>query len=211
MLHHDRQFTEGIAAERRARAARRRPPPDAAELERVIASASRGNHAAWTALVERFTARLRAVARSHRLPVHQAEDVVQATWLALLEHIGDLRDPCAVGAWLETTARRECLRAIAAQRRERPTDDAMLTPEAAEPVNEARLVAADSCAAVQTAVKRLPSRQRELLSLLMSETEPSYADISRDLSMPVGSIGPTRERGLARLRTDRALIAAIGR
>ena len=37
----------------------------------------------------------------------------------------------------------------------------------------------------------------------------SYDEISQALDMPVGSIGPTRERALGRLRDDVALVAVV--
>ena len=46
------------------------------------------------------------------------------------------------------------------------------------------------------------------MRLLDSPEEPSYEEISRRLSMPIGSIGPTRARALERLRGDEQLLAA---
>jgi DNA-directed RNA polymerase specialized sigma24 family protein len=45
-----------------------------------------------------------------------------------------------------------------------------------------------------------------LLELLASEPDLSYREIGGLLNMPVGSIGPTRARGLARLGTSRAVL-----
>ena len=53
-----------------------------------------------------------AVARAHRLRDADAADVSQATWLRLLQNLGQLKEPARVGAWLATTARRECLRVL---------------------------------------------------------------------------------------------------
>jgi DNA-directed RNA polymerase specialized sigma24 family protein len=39
-----------------------------------------------------------------------------------------------------------------------------------------------------------------LLSLLTATPAPSYVEIARVMGVPVGSIGPTRARCLARLR-----------
>lgn len=208
MLHHDRQFVEGLAAERRSAAARRRPPADARELEQLVTAAARGSDAAWSALVERFGSRLQRVVRAYRLPAADADDVVQSTWLLLLEHVKELREPRAIGAWLETTARRESIRALSARRRERPLDEVPAV-ETVEPVDEARLAAAERWSALRAALEQLPPRQQRVVSMLVSASEPSYAEISRALSMPIGSIGPTRERGLARLRTNGELLAAI--
>src|SRR5258708_4522952 len=46
-----------------------------------------------------------------------------------------------------------------------------------------------------------PWRWRRMLELLMADPPASYAEISDQLGLPVGSIGPTRSRSLERLRT----------
>jgi RNA polymerase sigma factor (sigma-70 family) len=177
------------------------------ELDHLVSAAKTGDAEAWSALVDRYTARLRCVARGHRLPAHDVEDVVQTTWLRLLEHIDRVREPHAVGAWLETTARRESLRIVRSGRREELTD--VEPVEAVAPVDEQRLASTERRAALATAVDRLPCRDRALLGLLVAEPAPSYADISDRLDMPIGSIGPTRARCLERLRRDAALAGAV--
>ena len=64
--------------------------------------------------------------------------------------------------------------------------------------------------AVRAAVRRLPGRQRNLLSAMLDRPYASYEEIADALEMPVGSIGPTRDRALTRLRSDTALAGAIG-
>ena len=65
-------------------------------------------------------------------------------------------------------------------------------------------------AAVRAAVRRLPGRQRELLAEMLRRPCSSYEEIAGSLEMPVGSIGPTRDRALARLRGDTALASVTG-
>jgi DNA-directed RNA polymerase specialized sigma24 family protein len=50
------------------------------------------------------------------------------------------------------------------------------------------------------AVDELPERCRRLLRVVAFENRPDYRQIATDLDMPVGSIGPTRGRCLAKLR-----------
>jgi len=207
VLHHTRAFTAGLQADRRTAAARRRAPAGAAELERLLAAASEGDDGAWSALGRRFGARVRAVARAHRLTAHDVEDVVQTTWLRLVEHIHRIRDARALGAWLETTARRESLRILRGTRRELPTDDPDIADAPAPP--EERDAAAERAAALADALTRLPERQRALMAMLTAEPQPSYTDIAQRLAMPIGSIGPTRQRCLARLRSDTTLVHAV--
>jgi hypothetical protein len=44
---------------------------------------------------------------------------------------------------------------------------------------------------------------------MLSTPAPTYEQLSTRLEMPVGSIGPTRDRALARLRDDPDLARAV--
>jgi RNA polymerase sigma factor (sigma-70 family) len=142
----------------------------------------------------------------HRLAPADVEDVTQTTWLRLLEHADKIREPAAVGAWLETTARRESLRLLRASSREHPTDNELMLDAPVAPVDDQRLQASERRVAVGAALKQVSGHQRELLSMLFAEPAPSYAEISRRLGMPIGSIGPTRARCLERLRQNHVLV-----
>jgi RNA polymerase sigma factor (sigma-70 family) len=192
------------AAPRPAATTRRRPS-GAEELERLVMAASAGDRTAVSKLVERFTRRICLVARMHRLAAEDVEDVMQTTWLRLLEHADKIRDPAAVGAWLETTARRESLRLLRTSSRERPTDNELMLDAPVAPVDDERLQATERRVALAAALKQVSGHQRELLSMLFAEPAPSYSEISRRLGMPIGSIGPTRARCLARLRQNQHL------
>ena len=64
------------------------------------------------AIVDRFSGLVWATVRAHRLSPAEAADVTQTTWLRLVENLDRIKDPERLGAWLATTARRECLRHI---------------------------------------------------------------------------------------------------
>jgi DNA-directed RNA polymerase specialized sigma24 family protein len=49
-------------------------------------------------------------------------------------------------------------------------------------------------------VRSLPDRCRQLVGVIAFADRPDYAAIAESLGMPVGSIGPTRGRCLAKLR-----------
>ena len=53
---------------------------------------------------------------------------------------------------------------------------------------------------VREALAQLPRRWQRMMELLMAEPPASYAEISDQLGLPIGSIGPTRSRCLAQLR-----------
>ena len=49
--------------------------------------------------------------------------------------------------------------------------------------------------------QQLPQNCQALLRVIAFADRPDYAAVSESLGMPVGSIGPTRGRCLAKLRT----------
>jgi RNA polymerase sigma factor (sigma-70 family) len=174
----------------------------AGELVRLAAG---GDRAAWERLVDRFGGLVWSVARAHRLSQADAADVAQTTWLQLVEHLDRLQKPDAVGAWLATTARRESLRVLRINARMPPSDQ---VPDAMDPGPPAgaALIAAERDEALWAAFAELPERCRLLLRLLMADDPPSYEEIGEILGMPIGSIGPTRIRCLARLRSEVGLV-----
>jgi RNA polymerase sigma factor (sigma-70 family) len=160
-------------------------------------------------LVHRFTPMLRRVAKGYRLPPHDVDDVVQQCWLAALGNLGALREPGAVAAWLVTTARRYALRAHQREVRELLSEAPLPDDQPAPDCLETALVTSERVAVLREAIERLPGRQRDVLESLIAEPDRSYSDVSDGLGIPVGSIGPTRERGLSRLRQDRRLAAVV--
>lgn len=174
--------------------------PDAALL---VPRAAAGDRSAWEALVDQYSRLIWAVTRDFRLPESDAADVVQSTWLRLLEHISRIEYPDRIASWLTTTARHECLRHLAAARRVTLVDGDSTAFEATAaqlPGVDERLLAAEQAGAVRDAMSKLPSRSQQLLELLMADPPVSYLEISDQLGLPIGSIGPTRGRCLERLR-----------
>jgi len=168
----------------------------------LVRAAAAGDQRSWDALVERFSGLLWAVARAHRLREADAADVVQTTWLNLVQHLGSIREPEHVGAWLATTARRECLRALNRDHRHVLTDDeaGLQAHEPALPTPEDEVLEAERLALLRAALEELPPRCQQLLRVLTADPAPTYEQVSAALGMPVGSIGPTRARCLERLR-----------
>lgn len=160
-----------------------------------------GDQAAWDDLVERFSSLLWSIARGHRLDTATSGDVVQTVWLKLVENLDRIRDPAALPGWLSVTTRRECLRVLRHTQRARPTDtdDLVLVAADDDPVDTGILVD-ERDQWLWDAFERLGQRCRQLLRVLMADPAPSYDEVSVALDMPIGSIGPTRGRCLAKLR-----------
>jgi RNA polymerase sigma factor (sigma-70 family) len=181
------------------------------DLTHLAREAAAGDARAWTDLVHRFDGVLHTVARRYRLPAADVDDVVQTTWLRALAHVDRLNDPGAIAAWLIVTARREAMRTLQRATREVLIDDPRAIEEPDDACPETAAIERERRVAVRGAVDRLPRRQRTLLRSMLTSPCTTYAQISLRLDMPVGSIGPTRDRALARLREDRELERVVAR
>jgi RNA polymerase sigma factor (sigma-70 family) len=174
-------------------------PLDTADL---VALAANGEQAAWDQLVDRYAGLVWSVIRGHGLYGEPAADVSQTAWLRLVEHLGRLRDPERVGAWLATTARHECLRVLRkAGRQVLVADVPEQSDERADAEIDADLLAGERRDAALAALAAAPPRCQELLRLLLVDPPLSYDEISDILGIPKGSIGPTRARCLDHVRS----------
>ena len=186
-------------------------PEEAAEL--VVAAAA-GDRRAWERLVDAYVGLIWAITRSYRLSDGDAHDVTQTTWLRLVEHIDRLSDPARVGAWLATTARRECLRVLRQSKRQVLLGDweEFDSLELEGDDVDAGMLRAEQGEAVRAALETLSPRCQALMRLLMLDPPPSYEEVSAALGIPIGSIGPTRGRCLRKMRAivDGPGIAATG-
>jgi RNA polymerase sigma factor (sigma-70 family) len=176
-------------------------------LSELIRAASAGDQDAWSEIVERFSGLVWATARAHRLTQAQAADVTQTTWLRLVENLDRIQDPERLGAWLATTARRECLRIIRIRGREVMIEDEGFFEASTGESVDAGLLRRERAEAVRRAFARIGERCQALLRLLASPTEPSYEEIGAALGIPIGAIGPTRARCLEKLRRSPELAA----
>jgi RNA polymerase sigma factor (sigma-70 family) len=172
------------------------------EPSELVRRAGAGDQAAWGELVDRYGGLVWAVARGHGLGPQDAADVSQVVWLRLAQHLGALRQPERLGAWLATTARRESLRVGKARARERPAagEHGPDRPELPGAAPEAGLLTAERDAALWRAFGSLAGRCQHLLRLLMADPPPGDAEVAAVLRMPAGSVGPTRVRCLGCLR-----------
>jgi RNA polymerase sigma factor (sigma-70 family) len=177
-------------------------PTERAAVATLVKAAAAGDHAAWDALVDRFASTVWAIARAHRLNAADAADVSQTTWLRLMEHLDRIEQPDRIGAWLATTARRESLYVLRLAGRQTPSgyDFDVLPDTSAVAAPDRGVLRSENARLVTDLVERLPVRSQLLVRLLSGDSPLSYRDISEALSMPIGSIGPTRARALEQLR-----------
>lgn len=167
-----------------------------------------GRTEAMSEFVREATPMLWRAVRAQGVPRETADDVVQQTWAALVAHAETITEPRATLKWLLVTARRAAWEAVRKgraeeQRRAELPDDAAETsatlPDTA-PGPEAEVLRDERDRLLWGALRELPERCQELLRLVSLADRPDYRSISAAIGMPVGSIGATRGRCLAKLR-----------
>ena len=183
------------------------PAPEtlAARAADLFRSYLAGETASMSELVTLLTPILWHTARAQRLDQTSAEDVVQTTWLTFVRSVQTISDPQAVLQWLIITTRREAWRVVKRQDRVQPQefgpDD--FTGRATD-LPEEQVLRDDAQARLWQHIAQLPERCRALLRVIAFADRPDYAAVAEALGMPVGSIGPTRGRCLAKLRQSLA-------
>jgi RNA polymerase sigma factor (sigma-70 family) len=180
------------------------------ELEQSPWETASGAFTAWRAgdaaavddLVTAMTPVLWHVVRAYGHDRQSAEDVIATTWLGFVRLHQTINDPKAVASWLITSARRGAAEHARKARRASPVEDeklAVVLPDAESA--EELAVLDDDAARLWRAVASVDERCRKLLRVIAFMERPDYQSLSKELDMPVGSIGPTRARCLAKVRT----------
>lgn len=173
------------------------PAGRAIESELVQACVA-GDQRAWRELVERYGPLVHAVSRRLGLPDDLVEDAFQETFTILLRQLPRLERPEGLVNWLATTARRVGMRLAERRRRHaRHAGNAVSVGPAS--IDDPTLERLELVQRVMLALNSLGERCRDLLLALTRPAAPSYGAIAEELRMPIGSIGPTRARCLARL------------
>lgn len=158
-----------------------------------------GDQEAWSALVERFSRYVYAIAvQGFRLGDAEAEDVFQEVFARTFEHLGRLRDDEAIRPWIGQLTRRLAIDRLRERKRLALESDPEPEPPAPDEDAFARL---DEAMVVRAALERLPDEQREVLERFFV-LDQSYRTISAELAIPAGTIASRISRALGRLRSE---------
>lgn len=188
------------------------PDPREASISQLLHRAAERDWAAWDVLVNRFDRLVVSAGRRIGLNHADAADVAQLTWLRLFEHAHQIREPERLPAWLTATARREAIRvAMDSKRFVLRADPTMENGVDRHGVaDDVYPVHGQYSPEAEEALRRLPGGYQRLLRVLMSDECPSYTEVSAQLGIPIGSIGPMRMRALEMLRRTPEFAAAVG-
>jgi RNA polymerase sigma factor (sigma-70 family) len=168
----------------------------------LIHACRQGDRRAWRSLLDKYERLVFSIPLNYGLSREEAADIAQLTFTILIQSLDSLREDSRLGPWLATVARRHTWRLMERNRREGTGEEKDLAESAAlfgkdeesierwemiEWLNEGLSLVSEAC-------------RRLLQALYFDPQQPSYAEVAERLSMPVGSIGPTRARCLQSLK-----------
>ncbi len=175
--------------------------------EELVLACAQGDDDAWATLVARYQRLLYSIPRRAGLDEDAAADILQQTFLKLLQNLNKIQQPAQIHAWLVTTARRETLHFL---RRQKSAPKISLDDDgdgeqrdfpSGEPLADDVLLAMERQHRVRSAVTGMDERCRNLITLLFyRQDQVSYSEIAQILGISEGSIGPTRARCLEKLQ-----------
>jgi RNA polymerase sigma factor (sigma-70 family) len=158
--------------------------------------------AALPEVMRLYSTTVRAAARKVLHHSAEVDDVVQETWISFLANGHKINDPRCLGSWLYRVATNAALRLVRKTTRYTLTGDEVFDRVAGDDIDAASAVHADQQRrAVRSAVLGLQAADRELAELLLDPEDLPYKEISLRCGRPMGSLGPTRERLVRKLRS----------
>jgi RNA polymerase sigma factor (sigma-70 family) len=173
----------------------------------LLERAAQGRESAWQEIIKRYSSLVASMCRRCGVLGADAEDVAGNVWLHLVAGLRSIREPEALPGWLAATTRHECLAVLRNKRRLLPTDQEI--GEGLEPTPDTFVLNEERRGALRHAITQLSERDKVLLGMLFSDPPTPYARISSALNMPIGAIGPTRQRCLTRVRGIPAIAALL--
>lgn len=165
-------------------------PTDAELVSRALA----GSDAAFSRLVERHQAAVRAFLRRFLGGGWaEADDLAQEAFLAAWSSLRTLKDPAGVRAWLCGVAWRKAQDRIRSTRRGAARDAVWL-----EAVETPAGISPEEKMALQAAMAELPTDVRACVALCLADGW-SHGEAALALSLPLGTVKSHVARGRARL------------
>ena len=181
-------------------------PPDIQEYTQLddatlVSACLNGDEQAWVTLLERYNRLIYTIPLRFGFTKAMADEIHQETCLIMLEKLDTLQDREQLRSWLMTVTRRACIK----RWRTKTIEEVELTD--AEQVGystiEENMGRLEEQFLVQEAFTQISERCQHLLqSLFLTDPPLSYDEISEQLDISLGSIGPTRSRCLDKLRRE---------
>ena len=182
---------------------------DARAIAVLLTRCQAGDRAAWDTLVDAYWQRLFGYALRATNNAELAQDLVQETFLRIVQRLGRYDDQGKFEAWLFrilVNLVRDHGRSLARH----PTQSTVMEcdGERIELINEMSgkslapfdpLYRQEDVDALQVALRRLPEGDRQIL-LLRHFADMPFKDIARTLNCPIGTVLARAHRALGKLR-----------
>jgi RNA polymerase sigma factor (sigma-70 family) len=159
------------------------------------------DQAAWRELVDQLKGVAWKVLYSYDLSAEDRNDAFASTFFRVYERLQSIRDPQKLPGWVATIARNEANTIYRKRARFVPMAEVPLRG-VPSPDHSEQLIDDEMQAAMLAAFAKLPPDMQALLRLLSADPPLGYDEVGRILNLPHGSIGPTRQRCLQRLRNS---------
>jgi RNA polymerase sigma factor (sigma-70 family) len=160
-----------------------------------------GDLRAFDTLYARYERHLFGFIRKHLVDVHEAEDVLHETFMAILRDRAGARAARSLRAWIFQVARNLCLnRQRSARRASRALEKEARSPEEANPGPESAIEDRQARDALRGAVAKLPLELGELYSLRTQGM--SYAEMAEVLGIPLGTVKSRMHELVKQLREE---------
>lgn len=162
-------------------------------LSEIVSSCIEGDQSAWREFVDLHSRLVYSIPRRNGFDASACDDIFQDVFLAAYRSLESLRDAQSVPKWLITTTVRACAKYAKKSK--------LVMPEPVpEEVDEAEMERQERLSELHQGLDELGGRCKELLIVLHCRSVASgYDQISEELGIPRGSIGPTRQRCLEKL------------
>lgn len=180
---------------------------DGAQLAAMLIRARANDEDAIAEIVERCTPMLRTLASRYVSDRSEIDDVLQDVWVTFVQNLHRIHEPAATRAWLVQVLTHTAWRAQSRARRAVPTAEVGegATHQDTEDAAVRRVWCEELRERLTPALRTLRPEDRRLVVLLATDRHPDYRTVSKLVNRPIGSIGPTRQRALQRLRRQPSL------
>ena len=177
------------------------PASPTCEWQALVERALTGEQMAWRELVDRLKGVAWKVLYGYDLSAEDRNDAFASTFFRVYERLETIRDPQKLPGWVATIARNEANTIYRKRARFVPMAEVPLRGVTAADHSE-QLIDDEMRSALSMAFANLPADMQALMRLLSADPPLGYDEVGRILNLPHGSIGPTRQRCLQRLRSS---------
>lgn len=167
--------------------------------EQLIDRAAGGDHVAFRALADRYTAYLFRVARSLVGDDSDAEDVVQLTLTGAFRGLSGFRGQSSAKTWLTGIALRQAAKWRQTRQKKNRFPTRPATDSQIGPATDPETAAVDSRMDAAAVLAKLPPEYRQILVLRELEGM-SYEEIAQALGIPQGTVESRLHRARLELK-----------